>query len=165
MTKRLEAAKQGESQSPAEFHAYLDSLEKHLPRADEKARAYSFYAKLCEELRDHIDLTSAQIPDTRQEMVDLATRYWTVLTRGSQKRKAADDSEGGSKSGPHKAARTQSNTAPGEKSRTQDPTDPGPSKNHTGADDKPLKCFAYGSDEYLKGHDKCPGKPAQADKA
>jgi len=167
LTKRLEKAKQGDSQSPAEFHAYLDSLEKHLPRADEKARAYSLYAKLREELRDHIDLTSTQIQETRQEMVDLATRYWSVLSRNgnsSQKRKSEESS---SQDG-RKSQRTLFESTPGEKSRTQDPTDPGPSKNRTGADGKPLKCFACGSDEHLKGHDKCPGKsakPAQANEA
>ena len=164
LTRRLEKAKQGELQSPAEFHAYLDSLEKHLPRADEKARAYSFYAKLREELRDHIDLTSTQIPETRQEMVDLATRYWTVLTGGSQKRKAADDSKGGSKSGPHKAARTPSNTTPrgGKDGQTRDGKGPRtPRKNRPGPDGKLLKCYTCNSEEHLRPY--CPKNPDKKD--
>ena len=36
ITLKIQNAMQRAEQSPTEFHAYLDSLEKHLPRADEK---------------------------------------------------------------------------------------------------------------------------------
>lgn len=113
LMRQLEAAKQREHQSPAEFHAYLDSFEQHLLRADEKALAYTFYAKLRDDLRNHIDLTASLIPETRQEMVDLATRYWNVLNR-SNKRKHEDSGKGNN---PHdrekKAPRTGSRNPSG----------------------------------------------------
>ncbi|KAK6713275.1 hypothetical protein SNK04_004237 [Fusarium graminearum] len=46
LMKQLENAAQRETQSPQDFHQYLDSLEKNFPRAAERQRALTFYAKL-----------------------------------------------------------------------------------------------------------------------
>ena len=87
----LEKARQRNDQSPRDFHLYLDFLEKQFPRASEKQRALSCYAKLQFELRQHIYLHSTAIPDTR-EVVKLATRFWDSMT-SLKKRKFSGLSE------------------------------------------------------------------------
>ncbi|KAF5230292.1 hypothetical protein FAUST_9880 [Fusarium austroamericanum] len=79
LMKQLENAAQRETQSPQDFHQYLDSLEKNFPRAAERQRALTFYAKLLPMLQDHISLHSPEIPDTREGVVTLATRFWDSM--------------------------------------------------------------------------------------
>ncbi|KAH7195190.1 hypothetical protein BKA60DRAFT_661006 [Fusarium oxysporum] len=87
LMKQLEAARQRDTQTPQEFHQYLDSIEKHFPRALERQRALSFYAKLLPSLQDHITLHSPKIPETREDIVTLATRFWDSM-RAKSKRPA-----------------------------------------------------------------------------
>ncbi|KAK5989713.1 hypothetical protein PT974_00533 [Cladobotryum mycophilum] len=75
----IEKAKQREHQSPRDFHVYLDSLESQFPMASESQRAYSFYAKLQENLQHQIVIGGSSFPKNREEMVALATRYWEIL--------------------------------------------------------------------------------------
>ena len=89
LTQQFDAARQREQQTPVQFHAYLDSLEKHLPRAAERARAHIFYAKLRTDLRQQIAITNTHLPETQQGMVDLATQYWNVLYRGVKRKSKA----------------------------------------------------------------------------
>lgn len=92
LIRSLEQAQQRDKQSPRDFHLYLDSLEKHFPRVPEKQRALSFYAKLNVDLQEHINLHATGIPDTREGVVTLATRFWDSMT-SSNKRKFSDGSE------------------------------------------------------------------------
>lgn len=75
LTKELDDARQRETQTPMQFHSYLDSLEQQFPREEEKQRALKYYAKLETGLRNHIDLHVAKIPEKREDIVSLATRY------------------------------------------------------------------------------------------
>ncbi len=79
IAQRLENAKQREDQHPQDFHNYLDSLEKHFPKGAEKVRAYTFYTKLQPSLRASLGLHGGDIPETREGVVSLATRYWDTL--------------------------------------------------------------------------------------
>ncbi len=83
---RLENAKQREYQSPIEFHNYLDSLEKHLPKATERERSLRFFAKLRDNLRNRILIEDPRIPETREEIVTIATTFWDVLQSESKRK-------------------------------------------------------------------------------
>jgi hypothetical protein len=89
MTK-LERAHQRHGQDSREFHAYLDTLEQHFPRAAEKERALFFFAKLLPELGQYIHEYTLNLPETRDEMVTLATHYWGLMKR-NQKQKDQDN--------------------------------------------------------------------------
>jgi len=97
-------------------------------------------------------------------MVDLASRYWTVLNRRGRKRKAADDSKGDGRPGQAKAPRTQPNTTPreGKDDKTREGKGPRtPRKNRPGPDGKPLKCYLCDSESHLRPY--CPKNPDRKD--
>jgi len=76
---QLERATQRISQSPWEFHSYLESLEARFPRQSEKDRSMKFFAKLDPKLREHLELYHyGNRPEVREEMVKLAQRVWST---------------------------------------------------------------------------------------
>ena len=72
--------RQLDTQDPIEFDYYLDSLEKEFQPLPEKEKAFQFFAKLTDTLRNEILKSVPTLPDTRQDMVHLASRHW-VITR------------------------------------------------------------------------------------
>jgi hypothetical protein len=152
--RQLEDAKQRENQSPMDFHIYLDSLEKQFPRHSEKERALSFYAKLQKKLQDHINLHSSTMPDTREEIVTLATRYWDSLSIPRKR-----SYEGPPASGPNwKSNRRFPRDSPGNRRRETDSTKPPLSfinrtpvgqQNPFGRDGKQIRCYRCNSTEHL----------------
>jgi hypothetical protein len=76
------SARQNPDQSPWTFDAYLTSLECELEPASERTRAMDFLSKLQPSLKQTIDLSGVNpLPQTRQEMVSLATRMWEGLKK------------------------------------------------------------------------------------
>lgn len=106
MATQLENAKQREGQSPIEFSIFLDSLEKHLERAPEKTRALTFFAKLLPDLQDHINLHASITDKTREEVVQLAQRFWEAMPKNKRKSEQSGDK------GPHKNPRHHRNDSP-----------------------------------------------------
>jgi hypothetical protein len=89
-------ARQGSDQTPWTFDAYLTSLECELEPTTERTRAMDFLSKLHPSLQQAIDLSGVNpLPQTRQEMVSLATRMWEGLKRKDrwQKKEAASSAE------------------------------------------------------------------------
>ncbi|ODQ70998.1 hypothetical protein LIPSTDRAFT_333480 [Lipomyces starkeyi NRRL Y-11557] len=75
-------ARQGSDQTPWSFDAYLTSLEVELEPMSEKTRAMDFLSKLQPPLQRVIELSGVNpLPQTRQEMVALATRMWEGLKK------------------------------------------------------------------------------------
>jgi hypothetical protein len=74
MVRALTNASQRPNQTPQAFDAYLDSLESYFERQPESFRASQFLVKLQPKLRDHIEATVTQLPQTRDEMVAIAAR-------------------------------------------------------------------------------------------
>lgn len=150
MATQLENAKQKEGQSPIEFSIYLDSLEKHLERAPEKTRALTFFAKLLPDLQDHINLHADITGLTREDVVQLAQRFWEAMSKN--KRKPNDSEE----KGPHKAARHQRRDSPRGHRPNRDRRDKDKDEEKTPAtypnNDRPRgrkQCFNCGSTEHL----------------
>jgi uncharacterized membrane protein YgcG len=93
VAKQMAKAHQKDGQSPQDFHAYLDSLEKKFAPKSEHDRSLFFFAKLTKDLQKHVQLRNASLPETRREMVALAARHWESLTAGQpgrNKRKQPD---------------------------------------------------------------------------
>jgi hypothetical protein len=154
LMKQLADARQRDNQSPIEFHSYLDSLEKHFPRQEEKHRALTFYAKLTDELRNHIDLHCLKMPENREEMLAIATRYWESKGRERKRKSQRDPPE---TYHPRPAKRFQRATPAF--TRIVQTTDkeiiaPGARKNPVGAEGHRLKCFGCGSEDHLQN--RCP---------
>jgi hypothetical protein len=75
-------ARQGSDQTPWSFDAYLTSLEVELEPMSEKTRSMDFLSKLQPPLQRVIELSGVNpLPQTRQEMVALATRMWEGLKK------------------------------------------------------------------------------------
>jgi hypothetical protein len=72
---QLERARQLRDEDPREFHARLDTLERHFPRVAEKERALSFFAKLLYDLQNDIRRYVIKLPETRKEMIDIAYHF------------------------------------------------------------------------------------------
>jgi hypothetical protein len=73
-------ARQGTDQTPWAFDAYLSSFEVELEPATERTRAMNFLSRLQPQLRKAIHMSGVNpLPQTRQEMVSLATRMWEGL--------------------------------------------------------------------------------------
>jgi len=90
--KKLNDAKQFENQSPVDFHHYLEALEDQFPLQDDKSRALTFYTKLSDPIIQHIDKYIAQKPETREEMVRLATQVWQSFQPRYRNRRSQDHS-------------------------------------------------------------------------
>ncbi|KAK7946287.1 uncharacterized protein PG986_010608 [Apiospora aurea] len=84
---QLERAQQRPGQDPAQFHQYLASLEAQTDRRTDKQQAMFFYGKLLEPLREEIMSHCDQLPERRNDMVDLATRRWEILPRAQREGK------------------------------------------------------------------------------
>jgi hypothetical protein len=154
IARQLERARQRDHQSPSEFYIYLDSLEKHFPRATEEQRALSYYAKLQDNLQTQISLNSIEIPSTRMEMVDLATRFWDSIPRG-QKRPQGKEQGSAPKyqkryrrDSPHNRHREQERRDSG----TPRYYNPGLKKEYNPRDNekKQLRCYECHSKDHLR---------------
>jgi len=129
----------------------------------DKKRAYTFYAKLQGKLQDHINLSVAKLPDSREEMVELAERFWNSFQK---KRK----SEGEPSENPKKARRfggrpgqkTPTSTSGSQQQSSKESnkgTQASPSRigNPINSKGKQLECFNCGSTEHLLPE--CPTRP------
>ena len=103
---QLELARQGEHQTPWDFHNYLTTLEDQFQRLPESERALAFHAKLRPELRRHIELYGGQRPTTRLEMVNVAQNYWETLNHSKSKKHSRQESPRSKENPPSKAHRT-----------------------------------------------------------
>jgi hypothetical protein len=154
--KQLTDARQRETQSPSDFDIYLDSLEKHFPRQDEKTRAYAYYAKLTADLRAHFDLHCPTIPETRGEIVAIATRYWESKER-IRKRKAESEPYRASAPKRYKSLPPRPFKTPQPPSQSISP--PTNRLNPQGQDGRRLRCFNCKSDTHLRNE--CPTAAVQ----
>ncbi|KAJ5686426.1 hypothetical protein N7536_005994 [Penicillium majusculum] len=84
---QLEKARQMKEEDPREFHARLDTLERHFPRIAEKERALSFFAKLLYDLQDEIRRHIIKLPETREEMIDIAYHFWDLMNSESNRKR------------------------------------------------------------------------------
>lgn len=154
---QLERARQRNDQDPREFHAYLDTLEQHFPRKPEKERSLAFFAKLDRDLSRYIREHVITLPETRDEIVTLATHYWE-LSKPTNKRKS-DDSMPTRGHGAHKRQRTSRRRSPqGAQGNTNSATSTKDEGNPTDEDGKRLRCFICRSDQHLAN--KCPERPS-----
>ena len=85
---QLERTYQYRDEDPREFHARLDTLEQHFPRSAEKERALSYFAKLQYPLQNTIRRHVIKLPETREDMIDIAYHFWDInKTEEDRKRK------------------------------------------------------------------------------
>lgn len=147
---QLERAKQREHQSPSDFHIYLDSLERHFERASEAKRALDFYAKLQESLRNHINLHSQTLPNNREDMVTLATRYWDSMP-GSRKRTLLPPQDSHPRA---KSQRRGDTDSPIYRPRFNPQQTNQPRKNTQGNSFQKPRCYHCNSENHLKP--RCP---------
>lgn len=143
LMSQLERAKQREGQTPQDFHLYLDSLEKHFPRHTEKQKALFYFSKLRYELRDHISLNSPNLPQSRDEMVTLATRYWDTMVRQNKRK---NNASGGQQ---QKKARREPSGASPNFPRINAEATPQRRGNPRDRAGNLLKCHSCGSTEHL----------------
>lgn len=87
---RYHDARQGERQSAEDLAAYLDTLELELKIDDDKYRKDALYAKLRPDIRTEI-LIKNEIPETRHELLALATRIETTRRINGQNRQPRED--------------------------------------------------------------------------
>ena len=161
---QLESARQGEHQTPWEFHNYLTTLEDQFQRLPEAERALAFHAKLRPELRRHIELYGGKRPTTRLEMVNMAQTYWETLNPlKSKKHSRSDSSKSQDQSNKvHRTRRRGQGSTPSSASASKD------AKSHKGdrekSESKPtnpkttmgriLRCYECDSDTHLRNN--CP---------
>ncbi|GFG20830.1 hypothetical protein IFM5058_10798 [Aspergillus udagawae] len=137
---KLRRAHQRPDEDPREFHCYLDSLEQHFPRQEEKQRALAFFGSLTPELRTYIQEHLDKLPDTRDEMVSVALKYHTFLQK-RQKRKREDIGR------PREGKPQDGN--PSKRFRSNPERFTKPKRNRLDKDGNPLKCYKCGSEEHL----------------
>lgn len=166
-------ARQRDGQSPQRFHEYLRSLEEQMPRLPETKRTYDYYVRLLPALVKEIDRRADDRPETRLEMVKLASRIWNNMGFGEAKPKAttASKQERGDREPPPKRARTdngrfrphKSHTgrgqASGKASKDQESHRQSDGKNPIGSDGKRMRCHTCGSETHLANH--CPEAKAK----
>jgi hypothetical protein len=140
---QLERARQRPGQDPREFHAYLDTLERHFARKSEDDRALAFFAKLLPELRRYIQEHILILPTTRDEMVTTASHYWNLLGR-KRKRRTEDTTPE-----PEDRQRSRPNKDNASKGRRNPKDRYG---NH-------LRCYKCDSEEHLAN--RCPQRNAK----
>lgn len=130
MICQLQRARQQNDQDPREFHA--------------------FFAKFLPELTKYIQEYDLKLPETRDEMVTLATHHWNLL-RPRHKRKrdetATETIEKNGKSGKDKKSRT-----PKDDSKTR--------KNPTDNKGNVIKCYLCDSESHLAN--RCPQRRKKA---
>jgi hypothetical protein len=100
---RLDRAHQGPNQDPRDFDVYLNSLEQYFDREPERKRVEIYFAKLQSTLRDKIcDHNFGNLPGTRDQLVAMASQYWSRMHRD-----------------PPKITLTQTNSIGGQEGRSQ----------------------------------------------
>lgn len=165
---QLERIHQLKDEDPREFHARLDTLEQHFPRAAEKERALTYFAKLQYDLQNIIRHHIIRLPETREEMIDITYHFWDLeRTEASRKRKRTERSPD--------PQRKKTNTQDSKKTGNQEPSQkpPGASRknykhprggyrkgrnhkdsppkdglNPIGEDGKRNRCYICGSEEH-----------------
>lgn len=145
---QLNRARQRHGQSPTEFHNYIDSLEQHFPRAEEKERALSYLAKLEDDLRRTIRQHVIDLPVTRQGMIDVAMHFWE-LDKSKYKRKH-DKSPTASDFNKKRKERIHQKGGKNNEKPSK------PRQNILGKDGKRLRCYICDSEEHLAN--RCPDK-------
>jgi hypothetical protein len=187
--RQLNDARQRDYQTPEAFDAYLDSLEQHFPRREEAHRASFFFAKLNPALRKHIEQTVAVIPQERDELVALATRFAQALGQTKRRGTTERSSQGSASTTaptlakdqaplrgtgrPHRSnadrgrgSLSQANqwNSRGTPSTTTSPASAAQSGgNPVGTDGKRLRCFKCNSTEHFAPA--CPQKEARVSEA
>lgn len=156
VAQQVNRAQQRPDQSPRDFHLYLDSLEKHLPRQPEVTRALTFYAKLLPSLQDSLNVQVAKLPENREELVAMSTRVWEA-TNSTRKRKSADHLES---STPARRAQYKRKPPPPRREWRGPPTGRNPAAvvkaeaaalpgNPRGSDGRTLRCYNCNSENHL----------------
>jgi hypothetical protein len=152
---QLQRARQRSDQDPREFHGYLDALEQHFPRQSEEERALTFFAKLLPELGRYIQEHHLKLPETRDEMVSLATHHWNLLRTRHKRKHDEMTRDTASK----KADRSSRDRRPESHTSTK-----GSSlksrKNPTNGRGNTLRCFICDSETHLAN--RCPQKGKKA---
>lgn len=158
---QLEKARQYKEEDPREFHARLDTLERHFPRVAEKERALSFFAKLLYDLQNDIRRHIIKLPETREEMIDIAYHFWDLQrSETNRKRKRTETTE-------ESPRKKDSNQTPKGPQENRKPRQPRNSKgtytkgrlNPIGDDGKRNQCFNCGSEKHYSN--KCPDPPKE----
>lgn len=89
---QLERTHQKKDENPKEFHSRLDAFEQHFTRQPEKERALTYFAKLRYDLQELINLHIIKLPETRDEMINIAHHFWEIqAAANNRKRKPAED--------------------------------------------------------------------------
>ncbi|KAF7167941.1 hypothetical protein CNMCM6106_003290 [Aspergillus hiratsukae] len=137
---KLRYARQRPYQDPRDFDIYLNKLERRFPQRGEKERALVFFVKLAPELRLKIQLHYIDLPDTRAQMVTVATYYHSLLHMRESRREREESRNRYSK-------RTRRNADSHMKNRRSR------NRNRPVKHGHPLKCYNCGSEEHLA--DRC----------
>lgn len=161
---QLNKAQQRPYQTPTEFAAYLASLEKYFDPKPEKERALILYTKLEPNLKRYLNEHTTVLPETRSEMLVLATKFHLIVNpKGKTKDPLPDRSRGLAKR-PRDSSTTEPQGQPsyprkqGRFGRQSTPNHPRPVSNYTGnqpplnpngKNGKPLQCFTCGSTSHL----------------
>jgi len=163
---QLERAFQDKEEDPREFHARLDTLEQHFPRLAEKERALAYFAKLRYDLQNTIRRHVIHLPETRDEMIDVAYHFWDLdFNESTRKRKRPERSpdpsrkktaiEGSSRGSPRNP---RENPRKPKRNHWRDRKGKGPplkgGLNPIGENGKRNQCFNCGSEEHYSN--KCP---------
>jgi len=161
---RIEHMAQKEDQSPERFAAELAAMEEHTERETERGRALYLFGKLLPDLQLRIQQHVTTLPQTRDAMLECATRQWNAMHASKTKKRKADDEHDQEESS-FKGKRHKTNKD-GEKSRrvkrgrgglTQRPGDSSkPKENFLDKEGKPVKCYHCESTFHLAN--KCPLK-------
>lgn len=147
---RYERAQQQGNQSPADFDAYLASLERHMPQRTEEDRARTFCSKLHDWLRVEIKTHSDKVPTTRSAMVDLATRHWEA-SKAAKRARAPTVNRSGPPPKRH-SSHARRETQPSQP--RQDTPRRTQQQNPTNKEGKRLRCYNCDSEDHLRNQ--CP---------
>jgi DNA repair exonuclease SbcCD ATPase subunit len=152
---QLEKARQQRDEDPREFHARLDTLERHFPRIAEKERALSFFAKLLYDLQDEVRRHIIKLPETREEMIDIAYHFWDLQrSEANRKRKRTESTEERSRKKDSYQNSQTTNMKRGWKPKTDKDTPTKTRLNPIGENGKRNQCFNCGSEKHYSN--KCP---------
>ncbi|OKO92955.1 hypothetical protein PENSUB_12550 [Penicillium subrubescens] len=153
---QLERARQLKDEDPREFHARLDTLERHFPRVAEKERALSFFAKLLYDLQNDIRRHIIKLPETREEMIDIAYHFWDLQRLETNRKRKHTETTDEPPRKRNSTKRTQDNKR-SRKPWTDKNTPAKDRLNPIGEDGKRNRCFNCGSEKHYSN--KCPDPP------
>jgi hypothetical protein len=160
MVRRFSQAHQREGQSPRDFAQYLASLERHLPREEEKWRSLRFVSKLQKPLQEYIDVHHpSREYNSREDTVSFTETMWWAMEKdkGNKKRNSPRIPEG-----PNKRLRSNRNDPSwGRQPHSYSPRQGTPRPTPKGEGPQNLTCYNCGGE----GHwaNRCP-KPRQEKK-